>query len=129
MKSLAFLSLILFISYNPVQAQSDDLTVDESLIIKLAGTATGGYLSKMDLRRAKSLEVNERDAVIIDLVYICDKAGYEANIYNQGPELSEQILSHMKNAKIGTKVSFENIKIENASGEVLARPLKLTIKS
>ena len=129
MKFLSTLLLLSVFAFQPLFAQSDDIPLDESLIIKLAKTATGGYLSKMDLAKAKSLEVNEKEAVIISFEYICDKTGYEANIHNTGAELSEQILGHLKNAKIGTKVSFENIIIENASGEVLAKPLKLTIKS
>lgn len=116
-------------AFQTSMAQSDDIPMDESLIIKLANTASGGYLSKMDLTKAKSLTANEKDAVIVSFDYVCTKEGYESNIHNKGPELSEQILGHLKNAKIGTKVSFENIRIENASGEVLARPLLLTIKS
>ncbi len=129
MKFLTPLLFVFLLGYQSVNAQSDDIPIDESLIVKLAKTASGGYLSKMDLSRAKSLEVNEREAVIISFEYVCEKSGYEANIHNEGAELNEQILGHLKNAKIGTKVSFEHIRIENASGEVLAKPLKLTIKS
>jgi len=129
MKIITSLLIIFTLGINNLCAQSDDIPIDESIIVKLAKTATGGYLSKMDLSRAKSLEVNEREAVIVSFDYICEKSGYEANIHNKGGELSEQIIGHLKNAKIGTKVSFENILIENASGEVLAKPLKLTIKS
>lgn len=102
---------------------------DESLIIKFAKVASGGYVSKLDIAKANSLEANEKDAVIVSFDYVCRKEGYEANIHNMGPQLSEQILNHMKNAKIGTKVSFENIRVDNASGELMARPLLLTIKS
>ena len=112
-----------------VFSQSDDLPIDESLIIKLAKVASGGYMSKLDLKKANSLTVNEKEAVVISFYYRCDKKGSEANIYNEGPDLSEQILNHLKSLKIGSKVTFDNIKIENASGEVLAKPLLLTIKS
>ena len=129
MKLLGSLLLIAIFSLQTSFAQSDDIPIDESLIIKLAKIATGGYISKIDLAKAKSLEANEKEAVIISFDYVCEKVGYEANIHNKGAELSEQILGHMKNAKIGTKVVFENILIENASGEVMSKPLKLTIKS
>jgi hypothetical protein len=129
MKLLGSLLFIALISFQTSFAQSDDVPLDESLIIKLAKTATGGYLSKMDLGKAKTLEANEREAVIVSFDYVCTKSGYEANIHNTGAELSEQILNHLKNAKIGTKVSFENIRVDNASGEVLAKPLLLTVKS
>ena len=129
MKALSTFLLLSIFAFQPLFAQSDDIPIDESLIVKLAKTATGGYLSKMDLAKAKSLEVNEKEAVIVSFDYICEKEGYEANIHNKGAELSEQILGHLKNAKIGTKVSFENILIENASGEVMSKPLKLTVKS
>jgi len=129
MKLLGSLLLIAMFSLHSSFAQSDDIPIDESLIIKLAKIATGGYISKIDLAKAKSLEANEKEAVIISFDFVCEKAGYEANIHNKGAELSEQILGHMKNAKIGTKVVFENILIENASGEVMSKPLKLTIKS
>ena len=129
MKILSSFLILFLIGFQSVNAQSDDIPIDESLIVKLAKTASGGYLSKIDLAKAKSLEVNEREAVIISFEYVCDKEGYEANIHNEGAEVNEQILNHMKNAKIGTKVSFEYIRIENASGEVLAKPLHLTIKS
>ena len=110
-------------------SQSDDLPIDESLIIKLAKVATGGYLSKIDLKKANTLTVNEKEAVVFSFYYRCDKTGSEANIYNEGPQLSAEILNHMNSLKIGSKVTFDNIKIENASGEVLAKPLLLTIKS
>jgi hypothetical protein len=110
-------------------SQSDDLPIDESLIIKLAKVASGGYLSKSDLKNADELTVNEKEAVVIGFYYKCDKTGYQANIYNEGPQLSKEILNHMNSLKIGSKVVFDNIKIENASGEVLAKPLLLTIKS
>ena len=42
----------------------------------------------MDLMKAKSLEVNEKEAVIISFDYICDKESYKANIHNKGAELS-----------------------------------------
>ena len=129
MKILSTLLILSVMAFQTSMAQSDDIPMDESLIIKLAKTATGGYLSKMDLTKAKSLEVNEKDAVIVSFDYVCEKEGYKANIHNKGAELSEQILNHLKNAKIGTKVSFENIRIENASGEVIAKPLLLTVKS
>ena len=129
MRYLAAFLILTALSFQSTFAQSDDVPIDESLIVKLAKTASGGYLSKMDLTRAKTLEVNEREAVIVSFDYICEKEGYKANIHNKGAELREQILGHMKNAKIGTKVSFENILIENASGEVMSKPLKLTIKS
>ena len=129
MKYFAAFLFIALLGFQSTFAQSDDLPIDESLIVKLAKTASGGYLSKMDLMKAKSLEVNEKEAVIISFDYVCEKEGYEANIHNKGAELSEQILNHLKNAKIGTKVRFENIRIENASGEVLSKPLLLTVKS
>ena len=129
MKTLSAIIVLFALSFQNLNAQSDDIPMDESLIIKLAKTATGGYLSKMDLTKAKSLEVNEKDAVVVSFDYVCEKEGYKANIHNKGAELSEQILNHLKNAKIGTKVSFENIRIENASGEVIAKPLLLTVKS
>lgn len=129
MKILTAVIVLFALSFQNLNAQSDDIPMDESLIIRLAKTATGGYLSKMDLVKAKSLEANEKDAVIVSFDYVCEKEGYKANIHNKGAELSEQILNHLKNAKIGTKVSFENIRIENASGEVIARPLLLTVKS
>ena len=37
------------------------------------------------------------------------KLGYTADIYNEGPKLNDQILQHLNNAEIGTKVSFENV--------------------
>ncbi|MEQ8324195.1 MAG: hypothetical protein RIC15_04565 [Vicingaceae bacterium] len=128
MKRIAFITMILMI---PVLsfAQSDDIPLDESLIIKLAKTASGGYLSKLDLKKASTLEVNEREAVVISFEYICDKEGYKVNIHNEGPQLNDQILGHLNSLKIGTKVSFENIRVDNASGEVIAKPLYLTIKS
>ena len=129
MKYITAFLILSAITFQITFAQSDDVPIDESLIVKLAKVASGGYISKMDLARAKSLEVNEREAVIVSFDYVCQKSGYEANIHNKGAEISEQILNHMKAAKIGTKVSFENILIENASGEVMSRPLKLTIKS
>ena len=129
MKIIASLLILFTFSFNNVSAQSDDIPIDESLIIKLAKTATGGYLSKTDLAKATTLEVNEREAVIISFDYFCEKSGYEADIHNKGAELNSQIIGHLMNAKIGTKVSFENILIENASGEVISKPLKLTIKS
>ena len=129
MKILSSLLFLVLISLQSVSAQSDDIPLDESLIIKLAKVASGGYISKMDLAKAKSLEVNEKEAVIVSFDYVCTKEGYEANIHNKGAELSEQILGHLKNAKIGTKVSFENIRVDNSSGEVMAKPLLLTIKS
>ena len=110
-------------------SQSDDLPIDESLIIKLAKVASGGYMSKSDLKNADELTVNEKEAVIISFYYQCEKVGYEANMFNKGPKLSQEILNHMNSLKIGSKVVFDNIKIENASGEVLAKPLLLTIKS
>ena len=110
-------------------SQSDDLPIDESLIIKLAKVASGGYLSKLDLKKANTLTVNEKEAVVISFYYRCDKTGSEANIYNEGPQLNAEILNHLNSLKIGSKVTFDNIKIENASGEVLAKPLLLTIKS
>ena len=128
MKIFSVLFTALLLSTNAF-SQSDDLPIDESLIIKLAKVASGGYLSKLDLKKANTLTVNEREAVVISFYYRCDKKGSEANIYNEGPDLSEQILNHMKSLKIGSKVTFDNIKIENASGEVLAKPLLLTIKS
>jgi hypothetical protein len=112
-----------------VFAQSDDLPIDESLIVKLAKVGNGGYLSKTELDKANELEINERDAVIVSFVYVCDKTGYEMMEVNDGPKLNAKIIGHIKNAKIGTKVRFENIKVENASGEVLAKPVMITIKS
>jgi hypothetical protein len=128
MKIISILITALVLS-TTVFSQSDDLPIDESLIIKLAKVATGGYLSKMDLKNAGTLTVNEKEAVIVSFYYRCDKTGYEANMFNQGPELSQEILNHLNSLKIGSKVTFDNIKIENASGEVLAKPLLLTIKS
>jgi hypothetical protein len=128
MKIFSILITALVLSTS-VFSQSDDLPIDESLIIKLAKVATGGYLSKLDLKKANTLTVNEKEAVVISFYYRCDKAGYEANMFNKGPELSQEILNHLNSLKIGSKVTFDNIKIENASGEVLAKPLLLTIKS
>ena len=129
MKIVASLLILFVFSFNNLSAQSDDIPIDESIIVKLAKTATGGYLSKTDLAKATVLEVNEREATIISFDYFCEKSGYKADIHNKGAELNEQIIGHLMNAKIGTKVSFENILIENASGEVISKPLKLTIKS
>ncbi len=128
MKLLSTLFIALMIS-TTCFSQSDDVPIDESLIVKLANTASGGYLSKLDLKKANRLEVNEREAVIVSFEYFCSKRGSEANFHNEGPELNDQILNHMNSLKIGSKVSFENILIENASGEVLSKPLLLTIKS
>ena len=129
MKIVASFLILFTLGINVALAQSDDIPIDESIIVKLAKTASGGYLSKTDLAKAKTLVVNERNAVIVSFDYICEKVGYEANIHNDGPDLNEQIIGHLMNAKIGTKIYFENILIENASGEVLSKPLKLTIKS
>ena len=128
MKLFSILITALVLSTS-VFAQSDDLPIDESLIIKLAKVASGGYLSKVDLKKASTLTVNEKEAVIVSFYYRCDKTGYEANMFNSGPELSAEILNHLNSLKIGSKVTFDNIKVENASGEVLAKPLLLTIKS
>lgn len=127
MKPLVFLAALFLAS--ATYAQTDDLPLDESLIVSLYKVADGGYLSKIDIPKVSKLEVNEKDATILSFEYVCEKSGSEANIHNKGPELSEQIIGHLNNLKIGSKVTFENIRIENRSGEVLAKPVKITIKS
>jgi len=129
MKLFSILLLSLFVLPFSISAQSDDIPVDESLIVSLYKVANGGYLSKTEVSKAKTLAVNEKEAVIIGFEYICEKPGQEANIHNDGPELNDQIISHMKSLKIGSKIIFENIRIENSSGEVLSKPVKITIKS
>lgn len=128
MKSLLSLAFIAMISFNSF-AQSDDIPVDESLIVRISDVANGGYLSKTALAKATSLNVTEKGSTITSFDYVCTKAGMEANIHNEGAELNQEIINHMKNLKIGSKISFENIHIENASGEVLSRPVMVTIKS
>lgn len=128
MKIIASFFAVLLMAASPVLAQ-DDLPVDESLIVLIRKVPTGGYLSRTEIPKVVQLDITEKGAEIMDFVYKYSKGDEKVEIVNQGAELSDEIKNHMKTLKIGSKISFENIRVSNASGEVLTRPLKITIKS
>lgn len=118
------------ISVLNVAAQTTEWPLDESLIARVGKTADGGYLSKMDIKRSNSLVLNETTAKVLSFEFVwLDTDGKEVVIKNDGAEFNEQIISKMKATRIGGKVQFRNIKVENASGQVMCNPVKITIKS
>ena len=130
MKIFTSLLLIAFFSLQTTFAQDDDIKTDESLIIKLANVADKGYLSKTDLKKATTLVANEREAVIVSFTYstMTDKTSM-IEINNVGPDLNESIIQSIQSAKIGAKIYFDKILVENASGTVYAKSMTITVKS
>ncbi len=126
---LSIVLLSVFSVFN-VSAQTTDWPLDESLIAKVGKTADGGYLSKMDIKRSNALVLNETSSKVLSFEFVwIDTDGKEVVVKNEGAEFNEQIISKMKATRIGGKVQFRNIKVENASGQVMCKPVKITIKS
>ena len=123
--------LLLFtISTLQLNAQTAEWPLDESLIARVGKTADGGYLSKMDIKRSNALVLNETSAKVLSFEFVwIDTDGKEVVIKNEGAEFNEQIISKMKATRIGGKVQFRDIKVENSSGQVKCKPVKITIKS